>query len=263
MKLDFIIYQKTEHVARIVLNRPDTANALDLNLAHDLLLALEDVESDKEIRVVIITGAGKAFCSGGDVKYLLNIVSKQSNIEIRDFLTELGKPIMKIRELKQPVVAEINGSAVGAGFDLLLHCDIRIASEKAVMGPTWIRNAVIPVLGGMYILPKLVGQTKATEMILMGQTVQGDEAQKIGLVNKVVEPVKLEEETHLIAKDLARKSPLAMFIAKRGLQRGMDLYLRHELEHALYIQSVLFKTLDFKEGLSAFLEKREPQFVGY
>ena len=262
MDIKYVKYEKVGPIAKITMNRPEVGNALDLNLARDLLLVVSDIESDASTRVVVITGAGKAFCAGGDVKYLLEVVSEQPDYKIRDFLMELGKPILALRELKQPVLAAVNGGAVGAGFDLLLHCDMRISSEKAVMGPTWIRNAIIPVMGAMYLLPKLVGQSKATEMILRGQTIQGKEAEEIGLVNKAVPHEELEQEVMTVAEDIGKKAPLALAIAKRGLQRGMDLMLRNELEHALYLQGSCMKTEDFKEGLKAFLEKRAPEFRG-
>jgi len=262
MYFKYIVYEKMGAVAKLTLNRPEIGNALELNLARDLLSALEDVKSDHSIRVLVITGAGKTFCSGGDVEYLLNVVSEGSNIDCREFLIELGTPIFMLRELKQPVIAAINGAAVGGGFDFTLHCDVRIASEDAVMGPMWVNNAIIPVMGAMYILPKLIGQTRANEMILRGLTVKGKEAENIGLVNKAVPLEKLEEEAMAIAEDIAKKPRLAIECAKRGLLRGMDLNLQHELEYALYLQSVLFKTEDFKEGLRAFLEKRKPDFKG-
>jgi enoyl-CoA hydratase/carnithine racemase len=262
MDLKYVIYEKTPPIAKVTLNRPEIGNALELNLARDLLAAVEDIRSDNSIMVVVITGAGKTFCAGGDVKYLLSVVSEGTNMDCREFLKELAMPIFMLRELRQPVVAAINGAAVGGGFDFLLHCDIRVASENAVMGPIWVHNAVIPVMGAMYLLPKLIGHTRATEMILRGQTIRGREAEEIGLVNKAVPLEKLDEEVMSIAEDIARKPPLAIELAKRGLQRGMDLNLQHELEYALYLQSVLFKTEDFKEGLRAFLEKREPRFRG-
>jgi len=123
-------------IAFVALNRPEVGNALDLNLASELSAVLDDVNQNGSIRVVILTGNGTSFCAGGDVRYLLGTVSEQPGVEVRDFLISLGKPFMKLRELNQPVIAAVNGPAVGAGFDLLLHCDFRIASQTAVMGPT-------------------------------------------------------------------------------------------------------------------------------
>lgn len=263
MEFKYVIYEKREQVARVILNRPEVGNALDPNLGRDLLLAVREIQADDAIRVVVLTGAGKAFCAGGDVRFLLEDVSRRTVLEIRDFLKEMAMPILALRELRQPVIAAINGPAVGAGFDLLLHCDLRVTSENAMMGPTWIRNGIVPALGGMYLLARFVGQTRAAEMILRGQTVSGREAEAIGLVNKAVPRETLEEEVGEIAQDLAKRAPVALAIAKRGLQRGIDAYLHHEMEHAVYLQSSCMKTDDFKEGLTAFLEKREPKFSGH
>jgi 2-(1,2-epoxy-1,2-dihydrophenyl)acetyl-CoA isomerase len=262
MDLKYVLYEKIDNIAKITLNRPEVGNALDLNLARDLFLAISEVKSDSSIKAVVVTGAGKVFSAGGDVNYLLDVVSELSPIQIRDFLIELGKPIMALRELKQPVLAAINGGAVGAGFDMLLHCDLRIAAEKAVMGPTWVRNGIIPVMGGLYLLSQFVGRTKATEMILRGQLVSGEEAKQIGLVNESVPQDRLEEESMNIARDIAQKAPLAVAIIKDGLQRCMDWNLQNELEHALYLQASCMKTEDFKRGLRAFLEKKAPVFEG-
>ena len=262
MDLKYVLYEKIDNIVKITLNRAEVGSALDLNLTRDLFLAISEVKSDSSIKAVVLTGAGKVFSAGGDVNYLLDVVSELSPIQIRDFLIELGKPIMALRELKQPVLAAINGGAVGAGFDMLLHCDLRIAAEKAVMGPTWVRNGIIPVMGGLYLLSQFVGRTKATEMILRGQLVSGEEAKQIGLVNESVPQDRLEEESMNIARDIAQKAPLAVAIIKDGLQRCMDWNLQNELEHALYLQASCMKTEDFKRGLRAFLEKKAPVFEG-
>lgn len=262
MDLKYVLYEKIDNIAKIILNRPEVGNAFDLNLSKEFFLTVNEVREDPSIKAVVITGAGKTFSAGGDVNYLLKVVSKLSPIQIRDFLIELGKPILALRELKQPVVAAVNGGAVGAGFDMLLHCDLRIAAEKAVMGPTWVRNGIIPVMGGLYLLSQFVGRTKATEMIMRGQLVSGEEAKEIGLINDSVPQDKLEEVSMAVAHDLAEKAPLAVAIIKEGLQRCMDWNLKNELEHALYLQASCMKTDDFKRGLRAFLEKRAPVFGG-
>ena len=262
MNLKYVLYEKIENIAKITLNRPEVGNAFDLNLSKDFFMAVSEVQEDPSIKAVIITGAGKTFSAGGDVNYLLEVVSELSPIQIRDFLIELGKPIMALRDLKQPVLAAVNGGAVGAGFDMLLHCDLRIAAERALMGPTWVRNGIIPVMGGLYLLSQFVGRTKATEMILRGQLVTGEEAKQIGLVNEAVPQDKLEEVCMEIAHDLTEKAPLAVAIIKEGLKRCMDWNLRNELEHALYLQASCMKTQDFKRGLRAFLEKKGPVFEG-
>lgn len=262
MNLKYIKYEVKNSIAKITLNRPEVGNALDPNLAEDFFAAVTAIEADPSIRVVIVTGAGKAFCSGGDVKYLLDVVTKLTPIEIRDFLMNLGRPIMGLRSLKQPVLASINGGAVGAGFDLILHCDLRIASDEAKMGPTWVRMGIIPVMGSMYLLPQFVGRTKATEMILRGQIVSGLEAESIGLINKAVPADKLDDDCMRLAEEIAANPPLATSIIKNGIHRALDWNLEHELGHALYLQASCMKTRDFERALVAFLEKTEPEFFG-
>lgn len=262
MDYNNIIYEKSGAIAKITLNRPEARNALTLPLADEFWHAIKEVEGEGNIRSLLITGAGKTFCSGGDVNYLITEMPSKSPIEVRNFLYQLGRPILALRELQIPVIACINGPAVGAGFDLLLHCDIRIASQTAKMGSTWILNGVIPVLGGMFLLPKIVGLTKATEMIFTGELIDAQEAHKIGLINKVVADDQLHEEGLRMANKLASGPPLALSIAKNGINRGLDGLLSHELLHAVYLQASCFKTDDFKEGLTAFLEKRKPNFKG-
>jgi len=262
MTYENIIYEKSEGVARITLNRPEAGNALNLPLADELWDAVKNLEADKDIRVLIVTGAGKIFCGGGDVRYLVSEMPKKNTIEVRDFLSQLGRPVMAIRDLKIPTIAAINGAAVGAGFDFLLHCDIRIAAETAKMGSTWIVNGVIPVMGGMFLLPRMVGLTKATEMILTGELIDAQEAYRVGLLNKVVPDDQLLHEAEKMARKLVNGPPLAISIAKDGLSRALDGNFPHELMHALYLQAACFKTDDFNEGLMAFLEKRKPNFLG-
>ncbi|MDD5169674.1 MAG: enoyl-CoA hydratase/isomerase family protein [Syntrophales bacterium] len=251
-----------DNIAKITLNRPQFGNALIPELANDFLKAVNKVEADDSVRAVIITGAGKAFCAGGDLRYLLDVVSNLKPHEVRDFLMNLGAPILKLRSLKQPVIASINGAAVGAGFDLLLHCDIRIAAEDAVMGPTWVKNGIIPVMGSMSLLPRFIGISKATEMILCGSTISGKEAEGIGLVNKAVPKTNLDAESIAWAKKIIQNAPIATTIAKHGLNACCGLNLENELVRAVYEQSACMKTEDFKEGLKAIIEKRRPNFVG-
>jgi len=213
-------------------------------------------------RLLIVTGAGKAFCGGGDVNFLLNELAQQPPLGIRGLLMEIGRPLVALRELEIPVIAAINGAAVGGGFDLILHCDFRIAAQGAKAGPTWIRNGIIPVVGSMVLLPKLIGVTRATDMILRGTVVDAEEGYRIGLHTKVVSPGALMAECETLAEELASGSPLAMAIAKQGIHRGLDGRVDYELGYALYLQTLCMTTHDFREALQAFLEKRRPQFRG-
>jgi 2-(1,2-epoxy-1,2-dihydrophenyl)acetyl-CoA isomerase len=259
---ELTILEVKDSIAKITLNRPQFGNALIPELSQDLLNALSKIEDDDSVRAVIITGAGRAFCAGGDLRYLLEVVSNLKPHQIRDFLLNLGAPILKLRSLTQPVIASINGAAVGVGFDFILHCDIRIAAEDAMMGPTWVKNGIIPVMGSMSLLPKFIGISKATEMILRGDTISGKEAEKISLVNKAVSRDNLDAESKAWAKQIIRNAPIAVTTAKHGLNACNGFNLHSELEKAVYQQSACMTTEDFKEGLRAAIEKRPPNFTG-
>ncbi|MEW5911364.1 MAG: enoyl-CoA hydratase/isomerase family protein [Thermodesulfobacteriota bacterium] len=259
---ELIILEIKDNIAKITLNRPQFGNALTPELSNELLSAIDKVEANDSVKAVIITGAGKVFCAGGDLRYLLEVVSSLRPHEIREFLVKLGAPILKLRTLKQPVIASINGAAVGVGFDFLLHCDIRIAAEDAVMGPTWVKNNIIPVMGSMSLLSKFIGISKATEMILCGDTISGKEAERINLINKSVPKENLATESIAWAKKILRNGPIAVTMAKHGLHECNGSHLQFELEKAVYQQSACMKTEDFKEGLKATIEKRPPNFLG-
>ncbi len=262
MEFKNIILQKKGAVATLTLNRPEERNAMNIPLVQEMWEAVQNIKEDKTVRVLIVTGAGKTFCAGGDVNFLLNELAKEPPVGIRGLLQLIGRPIVALRELEIPVIAAINGAAVGAGFDLLLHCDFRIAAQGARVGPTWILNGVIPVVGSMVLLPKLVGVTQATDMILRGRTVDAEEGYRIGLHTKVVPPENLIPECEKLAEELSAGPPLAMAIAKQGIQRGMDGRVDYELGYALYLQTFCMTTEDFKGALKAFLEKRKPEFKG-
>ena len=249
-------------MATITFNRPEARNAMNLPLVLEFWEAIQVVKEDKQIRSLIITGAGKVFCGGGDVNFLLNELANEPPLGIRNLLQLIGRPIVALRELEIPVIAAINGSAVGAGFDLLLHCDFRIAAKGVNVGPTWILNGIIPVVGSMVLLPKLVGVTQATDMILRGRMVDADEGYRLGLHTRVVPPGELMAECEKLASELASGPPLAMALAKQGINRGMDGRVDHELGYALYLQTLCMTTEDFKGALTAFLEKRKPEFAG-
>ncbi|MEW6265067.1 MAG: enoyl-CoA hydratase-related protein [Thermodesulfobacteriota bacterium] len=259
---ELVVLEVKDNIAKITLNRPQFGNALNPELANDLLDAVNKIEADDSVKAVIITGAGKAFCAGGDLKYLLDVVSNLKPHQVRDFLMNLGAPILRLRSLSQPVIASINGAAVGVGFDFILHCDIRIAADDAIMGPTWVKNGIIPVMGSMSLLPKFIGVSKATEMILCGSTISGKEAERISLVNKAVPRADLDAESIEWANRISQNGPIALTIAKHGLNACTGFNLANELEKAVYQQSACMNTDDFKEGLKATMEKRRPSFRG-
>jgi 2-(1,2-epoxy-1,2-dihydrophenyl)acetyl-CoA isomerase len=265
----WIILEKGDNLATITLNKPDINNAFDEPMMAEIDDAINDVAQDKDVRVVIITGAGKAFCAGGDVSYLKTLMENRSHIArtvIGDVVRRSGTMptvILKIRNMMKPVIAAVNGVAAGGGMGLAAACDMRIASDKARFSTVFIKRGVIPDCGATYTLPRLVGMAKACELVLKGNVVDAAEAERIGLVNKVVPHDELMQATREFAAEIAQNPPIAVGLAKATLYRGMiedDLGSQEDYES--YIQNALMATEDFQEGIAAFFEKREPIFKG-
>ncbi|MEM4587792.1 MAG: enoyl-CoA hydratase-related protein [Candidatus Jordarchaeales archaeon] len=253
-----IILRKEGRIARIILNRPDKLNALNPELIEELGKAIEEVKSDKDIRVLVITGSGKAFSAGADVGAMVEATPLQA----KEASLRGHKVFRMLEELDIPVIAAINGYALGGGCELALACDIRIASEKAWLGQPEINLGIIPGWGGCLRLPKLVGAAKAMELILTGDRISAQEALQIGLVNKVVPEDKLEEAVKELADKLANKPPIAVKLAKKVIRKGLECSLDAGIETENSAFSLCFATQDQKEGMRAFLEKRQPQFKG-
>ena len=265
MKYDELLVEKKEKILTIKFNRPEQLNAANLQLVEELTRALIEADQDEEIRVVIISGVGRAFCAGIDIREALNSMKTD-----RPMLSSFEEVIPKemsaswtpliIRDLSKPVVAAINGSAIGAGFTIALACDMRIASDKAQMGAVFTPVGLIPEFGSTYNLPRLVGIAKACELVFTGNIIDAKEAREIGLVNHVVPADQLEDFTHKMAAQIAQWPSFAVKIAKRGLYQGLDSTLNGQLQFEALGLGVCAKSEDFKEALTAFLEKRKPVF---
>jgi len=260
MDFEAIVFHKEKGVAVITLNRPQTLNALEAKMIDELFLAFDEIERDDEIRAVVITGAGRAFSSGGHISGIQDLA--ESTIVGREGVLRLGKLIMRIAAVEKPVIAAVNGLAVGAGCNLALAADIVIASENAVFAEIFSRIGLVPDAGGMYTLPRLVGVSKAKEICFTGDMVAAEEAERIGMVSRVVPTEELEAVALSLAERLAKGPVKALGLIKTIINKGLTSDLAAVCEYEAQAQSILFQTEDFKEGLQAYLEKREPRFKG-
>lgn len=256
-----ILLDKQDGIATITINRPEVRNALDTKTREELLSAVEDVAQDNDIKVVIFTGAGeKAFIAGADIT-----VFKELNPPgILDFSYKLGNMglFQKIRQLDKPTIAAVNGYALGGGCELMMCCDIRIASENASFGQPEINIGIMPGAGGTQMLPRLVGIGRAKELCFTGDMIDAKEADRIGLVNRVVPLEKLQETVQELARKITKKSPLILKYIKRSLNASLQTSLDEGLVFETQSLSTCFGTEDKVEGISAFLEKRKPEFKG-
>lgn len=257
MGYKYLLFEKKDHIARISLNIPETKNALNLEVREELLALLTSLRDDDAVHVVILTGTGTAFCTGGDLRTMEDITPVAGRIRLKK-----GQRLIKsLVELEKPVIAAINGTAAGAGVSLALASDIVLASEAARFFISFSRIGLIPDWGQYYFLPLRVGITKAKELMITGDPVDAAEAVRIGLINRVVPHDRLEAEVYSLAERLARGPTQSYAMIKAALNRwpaGLDTFL--EMESVM--QAVAFNSDDFEEGRRAFLEKRAPRFKG-
>jgi enoyl-CoA hydratase/carnithine racemase len=251
-------YKKEGKIAIFTLNRPDAMNALNPNLFKEMSDAFIDFKDDDSLWVGIVTGAGeKAFCAGADIKTMLPVIEKFKG-------QPWGEPpiIMKGLSLWKPLIAAVNGVALGGGLEVALACDIRIAVEKALFGLPEVTLGLIPAWGGTQRLPRVIGAAKAAEMLFTGKPIDAQEAYRIGLVNKVVPPADLMATAMNIAETICKAGPLAVRAAKQAMVQGVNT----SMEDGLLLESVLrdhiVSTKDFAEGCKAFIEKRKADFKG-
>jgi len=260
-----VTFETTERIATLTINRPLAMNALDGETLASLNKAWIDFRDNPELWVAIITGAGvKAFCAGADIKGLAHYYSSTTPIQRKakaDREPGLGG-ITRNLEIWKPIIAAINGYCLAGGLEIALACDIRIASETATFGLTEVSRGIIPGAGGTQRLPRLVPLGKSLEMILTGESIDAQEAYRIGLVNRVVPPDQLLPEATRLAERICRNAPLAVQAAKEAVYRGMDLPLSEGLRLEQFLAEHIFQSEDAKEGPMAFFEKRPAQFKG-
>jgi Enoyl-CoA hydratase/carnithine racemase len=248
-----LIYQKTEFVGNITLNRPADGNTIDAQLAAELADICVSIKADETIKIVTITGTGGKFCLG---------TSQSMLSSYREQELELPSVTNTILDIDRPVIAAINGDVLGQGLELALACDLRIAADIAHFGLPQITLGLIPWGGGTQLLPRILGRGKAIEMILMGETIDALQAHEIGLVNKVVPSQELMPAVTKIANELASRASTSLRYAKEAVHKGLDLTLEQGLHLEADLYALLQTTEDRTEGIKAFLERRKPQFKG-
>jgi len=249
-------------VATITLNRPEKLNAFAGTMREDLLDALRACDADDACRAVVITGAGRAFCAGGDVEFMSEL-QRRGDVDAFRKLLDAGRDVvMQIATMPKPVIASINGVAVGAGCNLALACDIRIASDAAKLGETFVRIGIHPDWGGTWFLPRLVGRSRAMELLMSGRMVDANEALSIGMVDRVVPAAELRDATLQLARSLAAGPVAALGDIKRAVNASLanDLATQIALESEHQLRA--FVSDDAREGIDALLEKRAPKFSG-
>lgn len=250
-------------ILTITLNRPDRLNAFVGHMRRDLAEALEHASSDRSVRVVVITGAGRAFCAGGDIGFMAELMQRRDAEEFSRILGAGRRVILAIRQMTKPVIASINGPASGAGFNLTLACDLRIASTHATFSQSFAKVGLHPDWGGSYFLPRLVTPNKACEMFFLGESIDAEEALRLGIVNQVVPPEDLESATLQLAERLRAAPPIALAAAKHAVYMSQAAELEEMLRYETEVQLRCFDSDDGHEGVHAFLEKREPKFTGH
>jgi enoyl-CoA hydratase/carnithine racemase len=258
-----LLYDIQDGIATLTLNRPERLNALGDTLREDLYDAIIRASDDPEVRVIILTGAGRGFCAGGDVKAMHEAKEGNKGRPLLDKVAPLrDKTVLAMRDAPQPIIAAVNGPAAGAGMNLALACDIRLASTTARFGETFVKRGLHVDWGGTYFLPRLVGMAKACELIFTGGIIDAVEALALGLVSKVVPPDQLLPTTLELAHAIAAGPPIAIRLAKRALYHNQAVDLQAAMEFETFAQNICSETEDAKEGIRAFVEKRPPRFQG-
>ena len=259
---DYIQTDIANGIGRLTLNRPEVLNALHQPMMGEIIQAVSTFDADDQVRVMLIDAAGRGFSAGGDFQFLQSM-TRMTPFEVKaEVYSYFATGIKAIKLFAKPTVAAVNGPATGAGFEIALACDFRIASESALFIQSWINLGLISPLGGMYLLPRLVGLSKANEMLMLGKPVRGPEAAAIGLVNETVTDDALSGRARDLAAQLAAGPPLGLRAMKEGIRRGMESSLAAEWEHNVYVQSMLLNTHDYKQGVTALRERRKPTFEG-
>lgn len=260
-----VLYEVADHVATITLNRPHRRNAISMRMLELLSEHFSAADDDPEVRVILLTGAGKGFCAGLDIKDAMagtGIGGTGGGGSGGSFMQTRNLPTVILREIDTPVICVLNGAAAGYGLDLALGCDIRLIAESAKLLPGFAKRGVVPESGGTWYLPRLVGWAKAAEISYLGRDLDAHEAERIGLVNRAVPDDQLSDLAAEWAAEIAANAPLAIRAMKRLFRHGQTEDFASHSHHVLLQTMQLFGTKDFQEGLLSFVEKRDPEFRG-
>ena len=256
-----VLVEKVNRVARITLNRPESLNALRVEMARELLGALQSAALDNDVRVVVMTGAGRAFCSGGDITFMQEVVSRGGAWSDFRALVDSGRDIaLAIHHMDKPVLAAVNGAAAGGGMSLALACDVRWASDKAVFAQSFVRLGLHPDWSALYYLPRLIGPSRALELMWTGDRVDATEALRLGIASRVLSGDTLLPEMLAFAERLARGPAGAIAAIKQSMRVTSRATLEEALDREVETQEQCWNTKDAREGFAAFLAKREAKF---
>ena len=263
-----VILEKKGHIAKLIFNRPDANNAFTVTMIEEVVSALEEIKRDSGIWVMVLTGAGKYFCTSTDMNEFMDetktsLMGNLNPIEIREFLGRNPQQVTKtLIEMPKPTIAMVNGMALADAIDWVLACDLRIASSKARFVQGYLSMALVPNTGAAWLLPRAIGINKALEFLYLGGTMDAKQAYELGMLNKVVDPEKLDEETMALAEQIAALPPIPLRLVKMQVYKGLNMTLDQALELAADGEAMTLKTEDHKLALKAFLKKEKPKFTG-
>jgi enoyl-CoA hydratase/carnithine racemase len=262
-----VLYEVADHVATITLNAPERMNTISGAMLHQLSERLLEADRARDVRCIVLTGAGRAFCAGLDLQAQMQTSSgglgglgsldtNPGEFELRD------APPIVLHNLDTPTICALNGGAAGYGLDIALGCDIRVAADTAKLNPGFAKRGILPESGGTWLLPRMVGYAKAAEIAFTGRTLSATESHELGLVNHVVPAAELGERTAMLAAEIVSNAPLAVRAIKRMMRAAETETFEQNVHHVFLQLLPLMRTQDFKEGVAAFMEKRTPDFQG-
>jgi len=268
MNYQTVLMEKKDNIALLTLNRPEKLNAISPEMTLEIVNVLDEIDEDPEVRVLVITGAGRGFCAGADVRGMAGGTQKGSGTaggaeEIRQGLLHSSlKIIPRIQKLQKPTIAMVNGAAVGAGCDLAFSCDLRTGTENTRFMNAFVRIGLFPGWGGTWLYPRVMGLGKALEYLYTGDFIEAEDAEKLGILNRLVSSDTLKEETMKLAQKIAAGPPIAIKLTKLQVYKGLNMDLETALQVAAASETITLTSEDHKKGVAAFKEKRRPEFEG-